>query len=296
MDAPLVMHVLSMAHGSFVRKSHRLKMEKNLHRVGKSGKPDVWYEERNLRTHRISKLGKVQRMIQVVASLGTYSSSAQKSFVTNTSPKKNTDHNERRKRRGSEIRGTMVSFYPVMSLLHPFFFDEQYQFCFRMRAVSCGRTHTKTINLNFFILLTHCSLTDLGHCRLRQLLDQVWWYFHHVVSPPCSFFPMRSVVSRMQFPMISSKKFTSICPMIDEGQHICSEGLVSPSVLLLLWSTSVLTFKLGADAAAMATYLLQECAVRRFETLLRDHIFQPSETTPDTPTDVLPKNGCILMK
>ena len=39
-DAPLVMHVLSMAHSSFTRKSRQLKMEKYLHRV-KPGIPDL---------------------------------------------------------------------------------------------------------------------------------------------------------------------------------------------------------------------------------------------------------------
>ena len=85
----------------------------------------------------------------------------------------------------------------------------------------------------------------------------------------------------MHFPMISLKQITSICPIVDEGQHIFAEGLVLSSVIFV-------------TVVDQRTHKM--CIVKRFETLLRDHVFQPSETTPDTPTDVLPENGCILMK
>ena len=75
------------------------------------------------------------------------------------------------------------------------------------------------------------------HSRLRQAIDHIELYFHRIVSLTFSFFPLRSVVYRMPFPMIF-QKFTSICPMVDEGQRICSEGLVSLSVLLVTGRTA----------------------------------------------------------
>lgn len=35
--------------------------------------------------------------------------------------------------------------------------------------------------------------------------------------------------------------------------------------------------------------------INRTSILLRNHVLQPSEPTPDTPADVLPENGCIPM-
>ena len=89
------------------------------------------------------------------------------------------------------------------------------------------------------------------------------------------------------------QKFTSICPMVDEGQRIFSEGLVSLSVLLVT-VVEQRTHVQNRRRYGSDPYMLY--IFRHFEILLRDHVFQPSEATPDTPTDVLPKYGCILMK
>lgn len=88
------------------------------------------------------------------------------------------------------------------------------------------------------------------------------------------------------------QKFTSICPMVDEDNIFI---LRDSFHFLFFWSlveqrTHVQNRRrYGSDPHMLYIF-------RHFEILLRDHVFQPSEATPDTPTDVLPKYGCILMK
>jgi hypothetical protein len=114
MDAPLVMHVLSMAHSFFARKSHQLKMEKYLHRV-KPGRPELIVWIVNLTTHRICwKSASVwwAKLRKRVAKAKVLIQAPRKSRFQHT------DHNHDEKYEALPY-GKSKSFHSVMALLHP---------------------------------------------------------------------------------------------------------------------------------------------------------------------------------
>ena len=76
-----------------------------------------------------------------------------------------------------------------------------------------------------------------------------------------------------------------------------AEGLVSLSVTF----TTVVNQRTHVQKSAQMRQRWRHnspkmCIVSKASCSLRDHVFQSSETTPDTPTNVLPNNGCILTK
>jgi hypothetical protein len=126
------------------------------------------------------------------------------------------------------------------------------------------RSFTKHIQSEFLCLSTHSlssqclfSLTRV-HSRQKEPL----------IRCDCTFLCRKSYLLLFTlafgcvphaFPDDFFKKFTSICPMVDEGQRMFAEGLVSPSFLFPLWLISVLTFisrrRCGSDG-----YIPPRCA------------------------------------
>jgi hypothetical protein len=75
-----------------------------------------------------------------------------------------------------------------------------------------------------------------------------------------------------------------------------AEGLVSHSSFYYCGRTAYSRSKSAQMQQLSSRTSSKVYIIWRFENLLCDHVFQPSEATPDTPTDVLPKYGCILVK